>query len=364
MRKWLMASALVLLASLPCCAQYVQGAGVNAAPDTVFAVNGTWSPTASYSFTFPKPTTAPCTLMVSMRQSGLVISDTQKNNFALASNNLGRYGELWYSTSCASAADTVTVACPGGTPCWAQFTISEYSGVWVPDQVSAELQDVTGTTGYTQNVTPTQDGELIVGIGNNHTTNTPSITGMNGFAVRAVANQFIADFLQPKAAPIASAVTYASSVLWCQTTISFKPLVPPPPPPPPQPNSVTVSAKLLWCALCDGTDNVPATGNLVISQTNGAQSSAVIFADGTVTVKETVDISQDPIEIILQLTDANGVAQAGAQLKLAFPKFELSSAAFTIKTVSLGTVRIAHTTDADGNPAARIVDWSNFAIGR
>lgn len=270
-----------LLFALPAQAQtaspYVQGGSVNAAPDTI---GGNWTAKASYSFAFPKPLTAPCTVMVSVRGPEQSVSDSQGNSFTLATGNPGRSDRLFYSTTCASAADTVTVSCPSA--CWAQFTVSHYSGVWVPDQLSPEVLNVTGTDGYTAPVTPTQDGELIVVIGNNHTTNSPGITGANGFTVRANANQFIGDMLQAKAAPIYGEVTYATPVLWCQRTISYKPGGPPPPFVWPMPGFGTFTFPMYAppdCAMTAGVCSIVAcntTKNICVTLLPGEQGSIVI----------------------------------------------------------------------------------------
>lgn len=152
-----------------------------------------------------------------------------------------------------------------------------------------------------------------------------------------------------------------------------------PPPPPTQPDSITVSGKLLWCTICapppyslTDPDIVPASGSLVVSQTGGAQSSSTIAADGSVAVVGTIDVAQDPLEFTIQLTDATGATLPGASMTWQFPKFELNSPTFLLKTVSLGMVRITHAVkinDTDcpgpaGCPAVRIVDWSNFTLGR
>lgn len=218
--------AALLFFSLPAHAQYVQGGAVNAAPDTVYQYTGSWAASASYSYTFPKPTTSPCTLVVTLRGSGMALADTQKNTFVSVPLQSGM---LWYSTTCASALDTVTLTCPSGT-CWAQFTVGEYAGVWVPDQVSPEIVALTSGAGWTALITPTQNGELVLGFGSNHTTNTPQITAGTGFTLRTPGvNQFVEDMIQATAAPIRSAVTYSAPNTWCQTTISFKPGGPPPP---------------------------------------------------------------------------------------------------------------------------------------
>lgn len=136
------------------------------------------------------------------------------------------------------------------------------------------------------------------------------------------------------------------------------------PPPPPQPDSITVQGQLLWCAKCDGTDNTPATGNLVVAQTGAGSTTQNIMPDGSVSVQSTVDVSQDPLEFVIELTDGAGNVQPGASLTLTFPKFELNSPGFLVGTITIGIVRIAHVTDAEGNPAIRIVDVSAFSIGK
>lgn len=350
-------AALLSLLSLPAQAQYVQGGAVNAAPDTI---GGNWQAQSSYSYTFKAPLTSPCTIMVSSRFPGQIISDTQNNTYSVATKNADKFDQLSNSNTCQSGANTVTIKCL--SICWSQFTVSEYAGVWLPDQVSDEIQNVIGKDAWTAPITPTQNGELIIGIGNNHTTNAPGIVGTNGFTVRANANQFIADLVQTTAAPIYSEVTYSSAVNWCQRTISFKPLTPVTPPP--QPDSITVQGQLLWCAKCDGTDNVPATGNLVVAQTGAGSTTQNIMPDGSVSVKSTVDVSQDPLEFVIELTDGAGNVQPGATLTLTFPKFELNSPGFLVGTITIGIVRIAHVTDAEGNPAIRIVDVSAFSIGK
>lgn len=133
---------------------------------------------------------------------------------------------------------------------------------------------------------------------------------------------------------------------------------------PAQPDSITVQGQLLWCAKCDGTDNIPATGNLVVAQTGAGSTTQNILADGNVSLSSTVDVSQDPLEFVIELTDGAGNVQPGASLTLTFPKFELNSPGFLVGTITIGIVRIAHVTDADGNPAIRIVDVSAFSIGK
>jgi len=198
---------------------YVQGGSVNASPDTIYSVTGSWAEGGPiYTYTFAQPLVSPCTLLVSVRQPGQVVSDTQGNSFIQLSTG---YTQLWYSKTCSSGPDTIKVTCP--SLCWSQFTASEYAGSWVLDQQSPEVYGVNSATGWTASIMPTQSGELIIGIGSNSTTNTPQITAGTGWTLRANADEFIEDMVQATAAPVASAVTYSVPSFWSQITYSFMP---------------------------------------------------------------------------------------------------------------------------------------------
>lgn len=141
---------------------------------------------------------------------------------------------------------------------------------------------------------------------------------------------------------------------------------------PPQPTSVTVKGQLLWCALCDGTDNTPATGNLLVAQTGGPTSTSNFNADGTVAVSGTIDLSQNPLEFVVALTDANGVTVPGQAGKITLPPGTI------VHSIGLGTVRLSHITVAQGGtladgstcsdpagcPSVKFVDMSSFSIGK
>jgi hypothetical protein len=212
---------LFFLAAFPLRAQYMQGGAINVAPDVHW-----WEYSNTYSFTFTKSLVAPCTIMISNRYPTAdpnnpgSITDTQGNSFSPVAGNPGGYDQLWTSNTCSSGPDTVTFSYAKAG--WAQFTVSEYTGTWIVDQVSPEVVNVDSYWGWTDPVMPSQDGELIIGIGNNHTSNTVGIIGNLGFTVRAYGNQFIGDFLQTKAAPVFSVVQYSDDVVWCQRTISFR----------------------------------------------------------------------------------------------------------------------------------------------
>lgn len=224
--------AILPLIALPVGAQtspYVQSGSINAAayyPASAgcaeSGISYNWTPQPSYTCTLRKPITSPCTVVVDMRYPN-AFSDSLGTKFVIATNNSGRYDELWYSTSCPIGTDAFTFT--GGQ----QADIVVYAGVWVPDQVSTEVVNITGTDAWANPVTPSVNGALVLTFGNNHTLNSPGITGANGFTLRENANQFVADLVQTTAAPIAGEVTYSAPVNWCQYTISFKPGGPPPP---------------------------------------------------------------------------------------------------------------------------------------
>ena len=142
-------------------------------------------------------------------------------------------------------------------------------------------------------------------------------------------------------------------------------LTPPPASPniSPSSNIMTVKGPLFWCTKCDGTDDKPVTGSLVVSQTGGGQATVPINPDGTVGSTQTgamftVDPTQDPQEYHLSLADANGVIIPGASLRLAFPQLD------SLSTVSWSVARFTPVTDASGNPAAKVIIWSDLSVSK
>jgi hypothetical protein len=137
----------------------------------------------------------------------------------------------------------------------------------------------------------------------------------------------------------------------------------PPPPSPNMPNIMTVRGPLFWCTKCDGSDDKPVTGSLVVSQTGGGQVTVPINPDGTVGSTQTgamftVDHTQDPQEYYLSLAAANGVIIPGASLRLAFPQLD------SLSTVSWSVARFTPVTDASGNPAAKVIIWSDLSVSK
>jgi hypothetical protein len=142
-------------------------------------------------------------------------------------------------------------------------------------------------------------------------------------------------------------------------------LTPPPASPniSPSSNIMTVKGPLFWCTKCDGTDDKPVTGSLVVSQTGGGQATVPINPDGTVGSTQTgamftVDPTQDPQEYHLSLADTNGVIIPGASLRLAFPQLD------SLSTVSWSVARFTPVTDASGNPAAKVIIWSDLSVSK
>ncbi len=142
-------------------------------------------------------------------------------------------------------------------------------------------------------------------------------------------------------------------------------LTPPPSSPniSPSSNIMPVKGPLFWCTKCDGTDDKPVTGSLVVSQTGGGQATVPINPDGTVGSTQTgamftVDPTQDPQEYYLSLADANGVIIPGASLRLAFPQLD------SLSTVSWSVARFTPVTDASGNPAAKVIIWSDLSVSK
>jgi hypothetical protein len=142
-------------------------------------------------------------------------------------------------------------------------------------------------------------------------------------------------------------------------------LTPPPPSPniSPSSNIMTIKGPLFWCTKCDSTDDKPVTGSLVVSQTGGGQATVPINPDGTVGSTQTgamftVDPTQDPQEYHLSLADANGVIIPGASLRLAFPQLD------SLSTVSWSVARFTPVIDASGNPAAKVIIWSDLSVSK
>src|SRR5271157_982709 len=144
------------------------------------------------------------------------ITDSQGNLWEPAGVN-GSTG-LWYATNSKAGTNSVTVTFPTNQPF--QGVCAEYSGQLRLDQL-AQGAGGTGTAAASSSISTIASGDLIIGFGNNYTTNTPSVTAGTGFTLRGQVNEFLEDMIQSAAGPVASSVTYGSSVSWNQYVVAF-----------------------------------------------------------------------------------------------------------------------------------------------
>jgi hypothetical protein len=251
-----------LFISFPGSAQtYVQG-GVQKITD----------PKTVYTFTFPKPNTAPCTLFISARTFALPVSDSNGNTWIKAPGHIG----LWYTTTCASGPNTITISYP--QPTYFQDVPAEYSGVLIPRQVS------DFTNGYNTSVATSPSiaalaGDLILGSGWTEGLNYNTATAGTGFTIHGGSNGvnvFLEDMIQPADGLAVSSTTYAflDPFGWHQAVAAFKVSVPPPPPP--QPINLAVSGNILF------DDLTPVAFGATINVQQADNSGAFVNA-GTVT---------------------------------------------------------------------------------
>lgn len=128
---------------------------------------------------------------------------------------------------------------------------------------------------------------------------------------------------------------------------------------PPQLINVTINAAgLFWCAAkCDGTDNTPIAGSVLISQ----QKTSAAFGinpDGSVSVNGAIDVSVNPVTFTFTLLDANNTPVPGISLTWQVPNSYLQSTpGFLLGTLPIPPLMLLKGTDASGNP---IVTFKGF----
>ena len=214
-------------------------------------------PKTTYALAFSKPNTAPCTLIMSARAFSLpAFTDANGNAWVKAPGHNG----LWYTTSCASGINTVTI--PFTQPSYFQAVISEYSGVLVPDQIS-NLQ--TGITLLaTSPFVTAQSGDLIIGSGWNESSNFDIVTPGSGFVMRGDVNVYLEDSIQPSTGPAISTATYAfvDPIGWHAAVAAFQVSVPPPPPP------AKINLSVTGSILFDDQTALPVTASLNVQQSD------------------------------------------------------------------------------------------------
>jgi hypothetical protein len=173
---------------------------------------------------FPAITNADGNFLVITSRNTPIISVTDTFNNSWVQAGAGNFASIWYAPNVSVGLNTVVVhfAAPSNF----QGTLTEYSGVAVSsplDQVSVSNQP-SGTSGTTNVITTTQNGELIIVAIANETSNNPTYTGTGGFAVRdpAAHNSNTADFVQSTSGAISATINGGASYVWDLQIASFK----------------------------------------------------------------------------------------------------------------------------------------------
>lgn len=353
-KKYLLITTILLLLSIPAHAQTL-----------VASTSAAWYQ-PSPSLTVPAGQNLACVVDAHIQggSGAPTLSDSTTDHWTLAT----QVGDAvlqaaWYAVPCSPGVHVLNVSRATTAPAYRFVNALAYSGVGIFDAAAtATGQSALAST----SLNTAQAGELLVASFTENGPLSPTevldasyIPRLSTYFEQLVSADKVAGAAGAYSSSLTFQPPFTSTPNWTAILLAFKP-----PGPPPQPDSITASAQLLWCAKCDGSDNVPAVGNLLISQTGAGDFSTAIAPDGTVKALGTIDISQDWLEFTLSLTDVNGAVQPGASLKLTFPKFEINSPSFVLGNVTLGIVRITHITDAAGNPAVRIVDFGPFSLAK
>lgn len=123
---------------------------------------------------------------------------------------------------------------------------------------------------------------------------------------------------------------------------------------------VNLVSKLLWCVICDGTDDTPITGFLVVAQQQ-TSSTYGLGADGSFAYSVAINVAVDPVDFVFSLLDSAGKPVPGVHLEWIIPQIAIQSApGWALGTLPLPAMRFARVTDAAGNPA---VKFKGFAVG-
>jgi hypothetical protein len=192
-------------------------------PNGTFVQRGTLNSSTlalSSSCVFPQNNGAGDTLILAIRAAagGITVTDSQGNIWEPAGVNDS--GALWYATNSKAGANSVTITYLQNE--WFQAVCAEYSGLLHLDQ-GVQVATGNGTAAASYAVSTIASGDLIVGFGNNGTTNYPGITAGTGFIMRGQVNEFLEDMIQSTSGTVTSTATYSSSVSWNQGVAAFAP---------------------------------------------------------------------------------------------------------------------------------------------
>jgi hypothetical protein len=181
-------------------------------------LNGS-NPALSNSCVFPQNNGAGDTLILAIRTPNIAtVTDSQGNIWVPAGVNGA--GSLWYATNSKPGANSVTISYPQSE--YFQAICAEYSGLLHLDQ-GVQVASGNGTAAASYAISTMASGDLIVGFGNNGTTNYPGITAGTGFTMRGQVNEFLEDMIQSTPGTVTGTATYSSSVGWNQGVAAFAP---------------------------------------------------------------------------------------------------------------------------------------------
>lgn len=111
------------------------------------------------------------------------------------------------------------------------------------------------------------------------------------------------------------------------------------------PLNLNIATKVVFCKVCDRTDDTPAQGSIAFIQ--GPVTNSFNFAaDGSVAVNVSFDMSHDPVVFTTVLQNASGQQATGSGWTWSLPRESLSSGVSTLGTLSFGG--LAFTVNADG----------------
>lgn len=280
MKKLLSLVAVLLFSAFSAPAQtFVQG-GAHQLTD----------PQTSYSLVFNNPNTAPCTLFMPIRLgSGFVVTDSQNNAWT---SNSG----LWYTTSCASGPNTITVTNAQGAAFYFQAVYAEFSGVLIPDGATAKSNS-SGTV-IQSPIISVNARDLVLNYGWNNNSNYYTVTPDPNFTLRGDVNEYLETEVQASSGSVSATLNLSTSDSWNTYIVPFKVAIPPP-----QPVNVNLSGSLVW------DDTTPIQGDIQVQQQTGAQdftvrADAVPDSTGAIATTISVDVSQpDPLTFKFILID-------------------------------------------------------------
>lgn len=112
------------------------------------------------------------------------------------------------------------------------------------------------------------------------------------------------------------------------------------------PVTLNLTTKIVFCTVCDRTDDTPAQGSLAFSQ-SGNSTTFPFASDGSIAVNVTFSMNADPVDFTVFLMNANGQQATGSGWEWKIPRASFSAGVATLGTLSFGGV--AFTLNSDGS---------------